>query len=95
MRHTVDRLIKQETHLEYFHLRSLLTNLALQHREKLSANRLASLLVIATKRKPSAVKAAASAALSSARAPGGRCCSDLSIYWKQVLHAAKACHHEV
>jgi hypothetical protein len=66
MRHTIDRLIKQETHLEYFQPCSLLTNIALQHRKKLSATPLASLLVIATERKPSAVKAAASAALSSA-----------------------------
>jgi hypothetical protein len=66
MQHTIDRLVKQETHLEYFHLCSLLTNIALQHRTKLSATPLASLLVLATERKPSALKAAATAALSSA-----------------------------
>lgn len=66
MRHTIPRLIKQETHLEYFHLCFFLTNIALQHRKKLSATPLASLLVIATERKLSAVKAAASVALSSA-----------------------------
>jgi hypothetical protein len=67
MRYTINRLVNQETHLRYFRLHSLLTNLALQHGEKLSATRLASLPVIATARKPSAVKAAASAALSLAR----------------------------
>jgi hypothetical protein len=66
MRHTIDRLIKQETNLEYFQLCYLLTNIALQHRRKLSAIPLASLLVLATERKLSAVKAAATAALSSA-----------------------------
>jgi hypothetical protein len=71
MRYTINRLVNQETHLRYFRLHSLLTNLALQHSEKLSATRLASLPVIATARKPSAVKAAASAALSLARPAWG------------------------
>jgi hypothetical protein len=71
MRYTINRLVNQETHLRYFRLHSLLTNLALQHGEKLSATRLASLPVIATARKPSAVKAAASAALSLARPAWG------------------------
>ena len=56
MRYSICRLIKQETRLEYFRLRSLLTSLALQYRKKLSATWLASLLVIVTERKPALSK---------------------------------------
>jgi hypothetical protein len=90
MRYTIDRLVNQETHLEYFHLCSLLTNLALQHGEKLSATRLASLPVIATARKHSAIKAAASAALSSARPERA-----LLPSFTYLLETGSACHESM